>query len=344
MAESVESAINEFYKLKSKYEAEILKKKKIILNNITLSAKEKKMEFKKFKPKCINCKKPGGTIFTVKFHSGSEEYRELKAVCGVISDPCNLNITIQTGKYELLPNMLEDIEKEIQDKKKTIIDDKNRLLFGLMTTETALQNFEDIKNYISSLTLLFESYLNEYNSLTDNLEKKNELEESIIKSYFYIQEIKTSIQKFNIENNEQYVRDVANIYIMSLKPLLNKIMNLKYKENSVFYNETDNVYNLIQKPYTIQTLEFTDFNKKVLHFDVGLKVIAPKKPGKKLLIIESSSSENDSRKITPLQPVDKLVFQRDSESDSESELEPAVSASESNANSEAEESVSDEDF
>jgi len=325
MSESVESAINEFYKLKSKYETEIFKKKKTILNNATLSSKEKKMEFKKFKPKCINCKKVGGTIFSSKFYSGAEEYREIKAVCGVISDPCNLNITIQTGKYELLPNMLDDIEKEIQDKKKTIIDDKNRLLFGLITTETALQNFEDIKNYISSLTTLLESYLIEYNSLTDNLEKKNELKENIVKTYFYIEEIKASIIKFNQDNNNQYIRDVANVYITTLKPLLNKIIDLKYKENSVFYNENDNTYNLIQKPYTIQSLEFTDFNKKVISFDVGLAAVVPKKLAKKPFIIESSSSDNSSKKITPLQAVNKLVFQRDS-----------ISETPSNDNSESE--------
>ena len=37
MAESVEGAINEFYKLKNKYEIDILNKKKTILNNIKLS-------------------------------------------------------------------------------------------------------------------------------------------------------------------------------------------------------------------------------------------------------------------------------------------------------------------
>jgi hypothetical protein len=42
MAESVENAISEFYKLKSKYETDILKKKKVIINDLTLSSQEKK--------------------------------------------------------------------------------------------------------------------------------------------------------------------------------------------------------------------------------------------------------------------------------------------------------------
>jgi hypothetical protein len=308
MAESVESAINEFYKLKNKYEIEIFKKNKTILNNVTLSSKEKKNEFKKLKPKCINCKRPGGTLFSVKFFPGKDEYREFRAVCGIVSDPCNLNITVQTGKYNLLPVVLEDIEKEIRNNKKSIIDDKNRLLFGLMTTETALQNFEEIKDYISSLTALLESYLDEYNSITDNLEKKTELKESITKSYFYIAEIKLSIKKFNEEDNTQYVRDAVNIYLNSLNPLLNKISELKYKENAVYYNENDNTYNLIQKQYTNQSLEFTYFNNKVLNYDVGLQATLPKPAVKKGLVIESSSDENtsSSKKITQMN-VDESV-------------------------------------
>ena len=295
MAESVESAINEFYKLKNNYETEIFKKKKIIMNNVTLSAQEKKNEFKKLKPKCINCKRAGGTLFSVKMHSGKEEFREFRAVCGIIADPCNLNITIQTGKYELLPVVLKDIEKEIQDNKKNIIDDKNRLLFGLMTTETVLQKFEDVKGYIANLSALLETYLDEYNSITDNPEKKAELTENIIKSYFYIDGIKESIAKFNKENNSQYIRDIANIYVTNLKPLLNKILNLKYKENSIHYDENTNTYNLIQNQYTIQSLEFTDFSNKVINYDVGLKVISKKLlPVKKGLIIESSSENSNN--------------------------------------------------
>lgn len=291
MDESVESAISEFYKIKSKYETDILKKKKVILNNTTLSSQEKKNEFKKLKPKCINCNRPGGTLFSIKFFLGKDEYREFRAVCGVVADPCNLNITVQVGKYELLPVVLKDIEKEIDENKKSIIDDKNRLLFGLMTTETAIQKFEDLKDYITNLSSLLEKYLDVYDSITDNLEKKDEIEKNIIKSYVYIEEIKESIKKFNQDNNTQYIRDIANIYITNLKPLLNQISDLKYKENIIHYDENDNTYHLIQKQYTNKSLEFTDFTSKVLNYDVGLKVIVPKKAVNRNLIIESSSDD-----------------------------------------------------
>ena len=275
MAESVESAINEFYKLKNKYEIDLFKKKKQIMNNTTLSSYEKRTEFKKLKPKCINCKRVGGTLFSVKFYPGKDKYREFRAICGVVSEPCNLNITVQSGTYELLPAVLEGIEKEIQDNKKSIIDDKNRLLFGLMTTDTALQKFEEVKGYISDLSSLLNFYIDEYNSITDNLEYQKELKENITKSYFYIQEIKDAIQSFNKEDNKQYVIDVVNIYLTKLNPLFKQIADLKYKENYVHYDETDNTYHLIQNKTTVQSLEFTDFHNKVLHYDTGLKAFVP---------------------------------------------------------------------
>ena len=71
--ESPESALNEYYKLKSKYENEIMKSKKIIMNDSSLSSKEKRQKYLQLKPKCINCKRPGGTIFSVKYYKNEQD-------------------------------------------------------------------------------------------------------------------------------------------------------------------------------------------------------------------------------------------------------------------------------
>ena len=65
----VKESLNEYFKLKQKYEAEIAANKKRIINNPTLSNREKRSEFMKLKPKCINCKRPGGSIFKVLFNA-----------------------------------------------------------------------------------------------------------------------------------------------------------------------------------------------------------------------------------------------------------------------------------
>ena len=286
--QSQESALNEYYKLKNKYELEIMKNKRKILNNITLSRKEKRQEYLKLKPKCVNCKRPNGTIFSVKFFQNSngsddnkqqtkEQYREFRARCGNIADPCNLNITIQTGIYNLLPNIINKIENEIKESKDIIIDNKNKLLFGYITTETALQDFDDEKVIVETYTSLLEEYLNEYINITDNEKKNMELKESIQQSYDFIEQIKESIRSYNETGNTQFVKDLVNMYITKLKPLLQKIMALKYKQSFVYYDEQTNTFHLMQNKNTVKSIEYTSFVDKVVAFDVGDTGIANKK-------------------------------------------------------------------
>jgi hypothetical protein len=110
--------VNEYFKMKMKYESQINANKKKILNNVTLSKREKRSEFLKLKPKCINCKRPGGTKFQVVYFDEKssdvwDSHREYRAECGIIADPCPLDIKLQIGKVEQLPDILNSMEKEI---------------------------------------------------------------------------------------------------------------------------------------------------------------------------------------------------------------------------------------
>ena len=299
--ETVENILNEYYKLKNKYESEINDDKRKIINNASLSNREKRTEYQRLKPKCINCRRPGGTIFSSKFFpsvlvDSNEEYRELRADCGIISDPCNLDIRIRLGSYQLLPDILEQIELAIKEEKNVIIDDKNKLLFGLITTEQALEKFDENKGAINDFTGLLEDYLKNYIDITDNKEKKKRLNEDIETSYMLIRQIKECIENYNETDNNQFPRDAVNIYLTQLKPLLSQIAASKYKENMVYYNDHTKTYHLIQNRYTIKNMEYTSFINKVVSYNVGNNPsMGNKKIGskKKPLIIESSSSTSD---------------------------------------------------
>lgn len=312
----IKEALNEYFKLKLKYESQNMNNKKKIMNNVTLSNREKRAEFLKLKPKCINCKRPGGTIFKTTYFDDTDKgdmYREHSAVCGIIVDPCNLNIKIQVGKVELLPELLNYMQKDIKDLKNEIIDDKNKLLFGYLTTDDALEKFEELKDTISSYTSLYEQYLEHYNNIVDNEEKKLETEESITESYTNIEQIKECIKKMNETNNIQYAHDAVNIYVTLLTPLLGKIRSLKYNENFVTHNDDTNTCNLIQNKYSISNLSFSSFQNKVVNFNVGYQPTnQPKQTIKKekpLLIIESSeeSTVEEPSKIDEI-PRDEPVY------------------------------------
>jgi hypothetical protein len=285
----IKEALNEYFKLKFNYETQNMINKKKIMNNSTLSNKEKRSEYLKLKPKCINCKRPGGTKFNTIFLPDTdtgEGYRQHSAICGIISDPCNLNIKIQIGKVELLPIVLNSIQKLITDEKNIIIDDKNKLLFGYLTTEEALTRFEN--NSIGDITSTYELYLEEYNSIVDNDSKKQEINESITNSYIQIYQIKECIKKMNDTDNVQFAHDAVSIYNTTLIPLLNKIRELKYNENMVWHNDDSNTCNLIQNRYSIKNLSYSSFDDKIVSYNVGLE-FKLKKPK---FTIESDSQES----------------------------------------------------
>ena len=287
----VKEALNEYFKLKRTYENKIMANKKKIINNSTLSNREKRSEYLKLKPKCINCQRPGGTIFkniSFKETDNEESYRQYNAQCGIIADPCNLDIKIQIGKYNFITEILDDLQNEIKNSKNEIIDDKNKLLFGYLKPNEVLEKFEDLKETISHYSSLYEIYLGNYNDVVDNKKEKTELQEAIIESYIQIQEVKNCIKKMNETNNVQYAQDAATIYSTILEPLFNKIRTLKYNETMVWNDDNLNTCNLIQTEYSISNLTYTSFKNKVAAYDVGLKAIQKKKPA---LIIESDESD-----------------------------------------------------
>ena len=87
-------AIDEFYRLKDKYETSYYEKyvKSIVMSSQT--KKQKRVAFSRLpKSECINCKRNVGTIFTVNYYK-PEFARKFIAKCGDFQDPCPLDIQI----------------------------------------------------------------------------------------------------------------------------------------------------------------------------------------------------------------------------------------------------------
>jgi hypothetical protein len=274
--EDVNEAINEFFKLKSKFEESNEIQKKRILDNQSLSKKEKRREFLSLKPKCINCEQPSkvGTFFSITYHPSDkkiDKYRIFKSSCGNLANPCNLNIEINVGVYESIDKLANLIQSYIIETKNEIIKDKNNLLFGLETTENAIELFESNKDYINEFTLLYEKYIDKWIKITDNPDEKKELNEAILTLYENIDKIKLCIQQMNETNDIRFAKDAATIYYTIIEPLSQKIQKLKYNENYVYYNEETGMYHLVQHKNKIEDLLITSFVSKVVSFDIGIK-------------------------------------------------------------------------
>jgi len=263
-------ALDQYYKLKNNYETNFDKDKMKIIRDPSKSWKEKRIEFKKLKPKCINCRRPVGTRFTRTFNS-DDQSTLLKAICGSLSEPCNLNIELKSSKTELYPEVIQGLEKDIQEDKLEIINNKNKLIFNYINSEEAVELFDKIKESIQDNSDILAYYLEEYLQIVDNQRKNTELKEEIEKSYLMMNDLKEIIKKYDeTGHNPKLIQDVVGIYVNQLTPLLKEIQMKKYSKNTVDYNSADNTFHLIQEKVTIEDLSVRHSKAEVLHFDFGV--------------------------------------------------------------------------
>ena len=290
-----QDGINDFYKLKRDYESAIDKEVKKLDKG--LSIHEKRREFKKLKPKCIECNRPVGTLFSIKYDK-DQDGRILSAVCGDRVDPCNLNINIFTGYTETYPEIIKSLENDIKTIKNQIIVDKNKLLFGFINTEQALENFDSYTVLIGEkterLTSVLELYLNEL----DNREVNETIKTLQGEIYMTIGYIKDAIVSYDKTNNTQFIQDSVNIYVNQLTPKLNQLMNLKYNYNNV---ELENgVFKLVQKKTSIEQLELTYKDSVVNNFDY--KTIAYKQKTSKTKTAKTRQGQSYKTKTVKVKP------------------------------------------
>ena len=293
---SFNEALNNYYEFKTLYETSYKKEKRDIINNKKLSWNEKRSKFEKLKPKCINCKRPVGTLFSRKFTSdNSREFKTLLAICGDRVKPCKLNINLKLENVETLEDHIKDLDNSIQEDKNVIIKKKNELLFGYITTENAVNTFEDFKTDLNDSYELKNFFLELLISKTDNEEKKQELKQLLAEFYIIIKNIGQDIKDANTDNNIQLIEDtIRNNYVDLLMSkqgtsdsppqigILEKIRNLKYAYNNVEYDEDTNKFHLVQKKTTIESLESPHDTEVVSYvFGVFETKSKTKKTGKK---------------------------------------------------------------
>jgi hypothetical protein len=351
------NALNTYYKLKTAYENAYNKDKNKIIKMKGLSWKEKRVEFAKLKPKCINCKRPVGTLFYTTNQKGE---RSLVAKCGDKSNPCPLNIVIDLGYIVNLSTELINDEKTISDVKNEIIIDKNNLLFGYITSKEAVDKFDDIKESYTITSSNYEFFLGIYNSIVDNKEKKNELKKNEMDAQLMIDNIKKMMKDFDRTQNVQFVNDVVELYVKEMTPKLKEIMRQKYAASLVEYDDNTNMFSLIQIPVSIEGLE-SDLAEKehgVISMQMGLeerakktrvrtvkvrpesemKIVIPKKQTKKvrkpvLVLQPETEAEVEKETIENLEleapnEEEKAEVSEEERSEPEEEVEEEMSESE----------------
>ena len=299
-------AINEFYRLKDKYENGFYEKYVKPILNKNNSKRDKKAEFSKLpKQECINCKRNVGTIFTIRTDI-ENNIKKFTAKCGDTENPCPLDIQINYGIREGMNKFIKTGLGYIDEIKLNIIKEKNNVIFfnknvmGIFDTLT-----EDLKSESDNAGIMIETNI----LRNDNPEKKMLLKKSINEfGQEFILPFKEMIKQYDETNNELIVNQAVNFYINEMIPKLKEIQEMKYDVNMVEFDEMNNIYKLIQLPISLENNEyFYKGDDKVIKFVKGIK--KEKKKSRK----EKIDSKNKTRKREPVE----LVLEEDEEGQNE---------------------------
>tara|TARA_Y100000741_G_scaffold122943_1_gene92515 strand:- start:486 stop:1283 length:798 start_codon:yes stop_codon:yes gene_type:complete len=237
--------LKNYYDLKKKYTSRKQTFiKKLINSNDSIESKKKLYSRNKFK--CINCNKEGGTIFL-------ENNKMLRATCGNTSNPCKLNLEIIKMNSVLIDNELKEANISLINKKKEITLTKLNYLYNYIDEDKAVELFEHLKTELGTLQENYNNLILLYNSITNNTDTENLLNEKLEEQNSLINEFKEFIKLFKDTQETRYLKDALFIYTNKLKTLTEHIAKLKYKYSKI---ETDEEHKyLIQNKYNIKNLE-----------------------------------------------------------------------------------------
>lgn len=250
MDESVKEAIHSYYKLKHKYDETNQRKKKQIMGNQSLAARDKKQKWMQYKRKCVKCGAVGGTIFT-------NSKNILSATCNGARH-CDLNIKINRGYYTNIRTEYQFLMKEINSIQTEIITTKLKILFGYTSEDDAIKDFDKLRKRLAGLTKAHDkvkiAYVNILNNGVSSVEKNKAAQEL---SGIVIELNKLS-HDYDNSPGRGYITNMVEIYIDRILPLVDKIRTMAYTYSSL--EEIDGVDDgppltkLVQEPFTLNEL------------------------------------------------------------------------------------------
>ena len=297
---TVIEAINEFYRLKDKYETGYNTKYVLpIVKRSNIPNKAKRVLFSKLpKPECINCKRNVGTIFTIK-NDTKEDVRNFIAKCGDLTEPCPLEIQINYSVRDQLYNSIIDGSKSIEAIKLEIIKEKNKALFFNKDVVPAFEKLtSDLKLKTEMVGFGIETnILRNYNPEKYALIKKN-IDEF---GKGFIVPFKQSISNYMDTENALGLTEAVTFYVKEMVPKLKEIQEMKYAVNFVEYNPDDNTYKLIQYPNSLEDGEyFIKEDDKIVKFITGVREENKSKKSKNSKTMKNGDIPNNKTKKSTL--------------------------------------------
>lgn len=264
--QTVDQAIDNFYKLKGQYDIAYNNVKMRIIKKEDLDLQTKKEEIAKIKIKCANCKRDVGTIFTT-------SDRNLKAVCGDRNKPCGLDIDIKLGLSILFSNLENDINVDLNTSQRMIIETKLLLLFGLINEDQMEESFSSLKQQYKSLIAanntvsenladqekISTKEMNEGDGLlvdgvgdADKISRQTLAATNQVRLERFISNFREIIKEYELDSSQDTkmakMRDAIEMYINSIQPTADIIRKTLFRVNTVIKKKKQYHMIHIKKP------------------------------------------------------------------------------------------------
>jgi Leucine-rich repeat (LRR) protein len=215
-------ALNIYFKLKSSYENSILTTKR----NIFRDAKTKtagKRQIAKVKPKCINCGRPVGTIFSHK----NDTYT---AICGDtnLSSKCGLNIQLYSGVFAYSKSLLYLYKEDVDKCKEDIIRQKLDTLFHYITDREATSLFKETLNRYNLENGIYLELLDDVNAQYYTKSKQEVIDKKKLEINVLLAQYNAILEEYkqNAEKHE-LLRDAMQLYVREIVPEMENLRRLK---------------------------------------------------------------------------------------------------------------------
>lgn len=246
-------AINNFYKLKNKYETTIKRNKEKILKNDLLTKKEKRIEYQKTKKKCVVCGKVGGgTIFIVKNENNA---RKFIAMCNA-NIKCKFDIEIILGNYEKMDVIIEKLNEYEDSIKWNIIKIKLDILFNYITEDNAITLFNENKKELDETIVMNRKILTDFLMITNNYIKEKNIQQNNIELYNNVKILRDHIKQYEETSNIDHLKEAIRIYQSRIIPISLRNQNIKYGNiNIENHPMDDNIFILKQDKYKVSEIE-----------------------------------------------------------------------------------------
>ena len=260
--EELNRVVEQYYRKKSAYDQSVLAMKSSIMSKTKLKFKQKHDEMRKARAPCVKCGRAVGTIFKATGHFETEQepykcqYRVLEAKCGDTQSPCKLNVNIELGCYQLIPDIIQSDTSKVQRLRNETIKAKNDLLYDVITSEDAIAKFNEIKQNMDVLNSVLDFYKTRYSNILQNKESDEDMKQLILVLFEAVNKNQELCREYDKNKTIDNLKTVVENYRAIVEPNLLKVRNIKYSFCHVNFDEEEDTYSLIQYKVTPKQLEW----------------------------------------------------------------------------------------